>query len=124
MDRLDTVILLAGAAGRLARGVASSVRPFALAFFLAVILGVAAPVAAEALPGLESSEEALHDSGARRRPMRRQMAMPRRAGPVQVVSVRPSRRATRERATRPPGSGHVRKAPALTSDPPSAAPEH
>jgi hypothetical protein len=124
MDRLDTVIRLAGAAGQLARSAVSSVRPFTLAFFLAGILGVAAPVAAEALPGLESSEEALHDSGARRRPMRRQMAMPRLAGPVQVVSVRLARRATRERPTRPSGFGHVRKAPALASDPPSAAPEH
>ncbi len=101
----------------------ASARPLVFAFFLSLILALAAPLAAEAMPSIESSEEMLHTRSAHAR-ARREVVASRRVYPVRAASVQPARPATPERSRRPAAGSRVRKVPPLIPDSSAASPDH
>ena len=98
----------------------------ALGLVLSAALGLLAPIAAEAMSGLESLEDELHGAGSRMRArLVRQEISPRAPRRVERdASLRPPRRATAERLDRSIVSVRVRKIPSLIPDSPTALPDH
>lgn len=98
----------------------------ALGLALSAALGLLAPIAAEAMSGLESLEDELHGAGPRTRArLVRQEISPRAPGRVErEASLRQPRRATAERLDRSIVSVRVRKIPSLIPDSPTALPDH
>jgi hypothetical protein len=99
----------------------------ALGLALSVALALLAPIAVEAMSGLESLEDELHGAGSRTRArLVRQEISPQAPRRVERdASLRPPRRATAsERLDRSIASVRVRKIPSLISDSPTALPDH
>ena len=98
----------------------------ALGLALSAVLGLLAPIAAEAMSGLESLEDELHGAGTRTRArLVRQGISSREPGRARRdESFRESRRATAERLDRSVVSVRVRKIPSLIPDSPTALPDH
>lgn len=115
---------LGSPARRAARGVAS-VRTLAPAFFLSLILGLAAPLASEAMTGLEALEDPFHASraGVRARHGRPDEFAPQRAHQVRTAPRRLSCRACHQGSRQAPASRHMRKVPPPAPES-SAPPDH
>src|SRR5262245_31500011 len=99
----------------------------ALGLALSAALGLLAPIAAEAMSGLESLEDELHGAGPRTRArLGRREISPRAPGRAERdASLRPLRRANAdERLDRSIVSVRVRKIPSLIPDSPTALPDH
>jgi len=94
-------------------------------FALMIALGVWLPVA-EAMPGIELSEESLHRTRARTRV--RVVRTAPLSSPVasldRLESMRVTRRPTLERSTRQIVCSDVRKVPPTACDSPAASPDH
>lgn len=97
-----------------------------LGLVLSAVLALLAPIAAEALSGLESFEDELHGAGTRTRArLVRQEISSREPGRARRdASVREPRRAAAERLDRSVVSVRVRKIPSLLPDSPTALPDH
>jgi hypothetical protein len=110
----------------LALWVRRAARQRRLWFVLVIVLGASAPVAVEATPGIELSEEALHGSRARAhaRLVRSDTFVSRAAPTIRVASVRLPRRPMLERSKRPIICSGVRKTPAAVCDSPVTTPDH
>jgi hypothetical protein len=93
---------------------------------LSTALGLLAPIAAEAISGLESLEDELHGAGARMRArLVRQEISPRAPARVERdASLRQPRRATAERLDQSIVNVRARKIPSLIPDSPTALPDH
>ena len=97
-----------------------------LGLVLSALLALFAPIAAEAMSGLESFEDDLHGAGSRARGrLVRQETSPRAPRRVERdASLRPPRRATAKRLDRSIVTLRVRKIPSLIPDSPTALPDH
>jgi hypothetical protein len=92
---------------------------------LLIVLGFSIPVAAEALPGIESSEDEFHRPRTRLRVSLIWRTFASRAVPViPVQSVQLPRPAVLERPTRPMTARGARKIPATVRSSPTTAPDH